>query len=80
MSNCWLNKEPFYQCCCNCKNLLKLNLHCNNVIEKPKDMGCICGIQIGWVCTAFESDGVAYLFDTNHSVGCELYDRKEAIK
>ena len=75
MSKCWLHKKPFRQCCCNCANLLKLNLHCSEVIHKPD--GCVCDIQIGWVCVAFGSEGIAHLFRHQHSVGCEMYAEKQ---
>jgi len=85
MSNtkCWLKKPPHNQCCCNCKNLLKLNLHCWHVVEKPKDMGCVCGIQIGWVCAGFAYEGIVEFFGTDkdfHSIGCEMYSAKKVKK
>ena len=77
MSECFKNDERFSgHCCCTCANMLELHLHCNQVIQHPKDLGCICGVQIGWVCTAFGYEGQASLMQDNHGV-CEMYYAKE---
>jgi hypothetical protein len=83
---CWLEKEPFYQCCCNCKLLAKLNLHCQEIVnynEVKGKHGCVCDIQVAWVCMShiierspeeMKTHPIVQIFRNEHGVGCEMYD------
>lgn len=53
MISCQL--ERWGGCCCSCRYLANVNLHCSEQREKGYAMsedGCICHIQIGWACIA----------------------------
>lgn len=87
---CQLGVEPFYQCCCNCKNLLPVHFHCctnpkptEEQKEAAKLVGwdggrCVCGIQKGWACVNPEMGGRVVDRHPFHSCGCECYDPKDA--
>ena len=69
---CKMKEQPFYQCCCNCKQHLKDFKHCT--VEGQKGKGCVCGEQKGWICAGFGHEGVFVSGWPEHSIGCELYD------
>lgn len=73
-NDCWLEKEPFFQCCCKCIYRVDVKLHCHDEHDKS---GCICGVQTGFACTGFESENVIHANWPEHSIGCEMYTTKE---
>jgi hypothetical protein len=73
-NECWLEREPFYQCCCTCINRVSVNLHCH---EEHDREGCICGTHTGFACTGFENEGLIQANWPEHSIGCEMHTTKE---
>jgi len=69
-SKCCLKTKPFYQCCCKCEHLLKDCSH-------PTTDGKPISHQIGWICNAFAYEGIAHSGWSEHSIGCEMYQRRE---
>lgn len=79
-TECQLQVEPFYQCCCNCVYHREVHYHC---CTEPKpteaqkaaakvDGRCVCGVPKGWACVHPEG-GHVYDNWPMHSVGCECY-------
>ena len=81
-SICQLNKEPFYQCCCNCQFHLPVHHRCCTTpkpTEEQKEK-CSCGEQKGWACVV-PGKGIVYDSWPEHSSGCEFYiSNAELIK
>ena len=85
MNECQIKERG--ECCCNCRFLAKVNLDCAQQREKgyaTKEDGCLCHIQIGWVCIAdgmtrvengndFCSHSVAYWRGDSEHGGCDSY-------
>ena len=78
--DCQLDVEPFFQCCCTCIYRMPVHYHCCTE-PKPTDeqkraagieRRCVCGVQKGWACVAFEFERV-YDNWPEHSCGCELH-------
>ena len=87
MNECQINTN-WGGCCCNCKYLVKINLHCSEQRSKgyqTSDDGCNCHIQIGFGCAVFamlygnddiekgEHSTVYWYGDTKHGF-CELHE------
>lgn len=74
-NECWLNKLPFYQCCCKCK------YHIEDYSHPETDRKPIFHIR-GYICLAPEiTEGKgAFSGWPKHSIGCELYTPKENEK
>lgn len=77
-SGCYLNSEPFKQCCCNCASHLEDCYHCtvNPEIREGTKSDCICSIRKGWICAGFADGGRAHSGWPEHAVGCEMYTPK----
>lgn len=82
---CFLEIEPFRQCCCQCKWHYEDHRHCN-VDKTEDDEGCICGQVTGYVCGApefyNEETGKQQVYSgwREHSLGCEMYQQREKVK
>lgn len=70
---CFLSKEPFFQCCCNCEFRLTDYKHCT-IHGQPKGQ-CVCSDVKGYICAGFAPDRY-YSEWSEHSIGCELYAPK----
>lgn len=84
LSKCWMEKEPFKQCCCTCKFHVPTYEHCetnpnlrNQVSKLARKITCICGVTNGFACVPPEMDGKIYINWPEHSCGCEMYRKKE---
>lgn len=62
--NCYLPKEPFFQCCCNCESHKEDHSHPSIDGERVTNVK-------GYICIA---DGTHFTSGWPlHSVGCEMY-------
>jgi len=84
VKECWLNKEPFHQCCCTCLLHWEDVTHCQEdkkFIETayPNHKGCGCGLNKGWLCLFVAQDGERKAISgwPKHSIGCELHITKK---
>lgn len=75
---CWLDDPEIHQCCCVCKHHYPDYEHCttNRKLRKEKD-DCICNILKGYICIPPEFGGRAYSGWERHSIGCEMFERKD---
>lgn len=77
-SECWMESKH-HQCCCQCRHHIPDFYHCTIDTKLREEMEkCVCGIQKGWICIPPEFDGRAYSEWPEHSIGCEMYDKKNA--
>lgn len=75
---CQMAVEPLRQCCCTCWHHWPVHFHC---CTEPKpdlpfaESKCVCNVQKGWACVSPVA-GVVYDNWPEHSVGCEMYDKR----
>ena len=67
--HCFINDEPFKQCCCKCKFHLRAMYPCTPENHAAK----ICFTQQGWACGAPIAEGDVVINWPMHSVGCEMF-------
>jgi len=67
---CQLKEPPFRQCCCNCKHHIPDYSH-------PETDGKSVSNQRGWICLFGGDKDGAFSGWPEHSVGCELYNRRK---
>lgn len=70
MSKCFINDEPFYQCCCNCKFRAGVK-----TLNKERFASWVCTIPSAiYGHEQFKIGKTPMLFSIKrHQVGCELY-------
>ena len=77
--DCYLDKEPFHQCCCKCIHRRPVHHHCwtSPGLRKLMD-SCCCRVQKGWACVLpLELTDVVTDNWPEHSIGCEMYTTAE---
>lgn len=78
---CYL-KSSLAQCCCDCVYHLEDTFHCAQHPKLRETSGgkCICSFHKGWVCIGFWREGKAHSEWPEHSIGCEMYTKREEEK
>ena len=65
MDECKMNMPPFFQCCCNCTQQVKL--YDSTARE-----------QVGFACIVFLEDSGVVTMSDEHCCGCECYYKKDS--
>ena len=84
--DCYLTHE-LRQCCCVCKYHIEDHYHCmlrGHFYRFLRRLGvviakCICDKHKGWICHPPEM-GYAHSAWPEHSLGCEFFKKREAVK
>lgn len=72
MNECWINKPPFYQCCCQCENHIEDKHHPSTTDKSMSE-------HKGWICLwpfHEEPKRIAFSGWPEHSCGCELFIKR----